>query len=227
MKLTKKKVLVVAAVVCVLSIISMGTLAWFSAKDSVENKFFIADSTDTNPEDIFSVTVWEKTPESGDDTDGYEYKNILPGDLLKKEPHVENTGHYDQYVRVTVTISDAQAWIAALGANFDVTDVFVGFDINKWNHIWNNLHQATQTPEEIVYVMYYKDVLASGDDVTVFTDIQIPTTLTDEQAAAFGGGFTIDVKAEAVQTQNVVPDGTPAEDAAWAAFQTVSADQAI
>ena len=33
--------------------------------------------------------------------------------------------------------------------------------------------------------------------------------------------FTIDVKADAVQTENVVPEGTAAEDAAWAAFKTV------
>ena len=42
-----------------------------------------------------------------------------------------------------------------------------------------------------------------------------------EQAAAFAHNFSITVKAQAVQTENVVPEGTAAEDAAWAAFNTV------
>ena len=81
MKITKKKVFVSALIICLLAIVSMSTLAWFSASDSVKNEFYVADSDNPtdDPEDIFSVAVWEKTPESDKDTDGYEYKEILPG----------------------------------------------------------------------------------------------------------------------------------------------------
>ena len=221
--MNKKKLLSLSLVVILIAILSFSSLAWFSDADSVENKFMIATSDDpTDPDDIFSVDVWEETPDPSNPTtdEGYEYEDILPGDKLKKTAHVENTGAYDQYIRVTVTISDAKAWIAALGADFDVTKVFVGFDPTQWTHIWNNLAENPNA-EEIVYVMYYKDILGVGNDITVFTDIQIPTSLTQEQAAAFEGGFTIDIKADAVQTENVVPEGTAAEDAAWAAFKTV------
>lgn len=220
MKMTKKKVFLAAVAVCLIAVLSVGTLAWFSDSKEVTNNFYVADSED-EADKIFSVKVWEKTPESDEDTDGYDYTKILPGDVLKKEAHVENTGLYDQYIRVTVTISDAQAWIDALGANFDVTNVFVGFDATKWNHIWNNLNGAATVPENIVYVMYYNDILTSGSDITVFTDVKIPESLTQAQVAEFGGNFSIKVKADAVQTKNVVPDGTAAEDAAWAAFKTV------
>lgn len=220
MKMTKRKVFVAAVAVCLIAVLSVGTLAWFSDSKEVTNNFYVADSED-EADKIFSVKVWEKTPESDEDTDGYDYTKILPGDVLKKEAHVENTGLYDQYIRVTVTISDAQAWIDALGTNFDVTNVFVNFDATKWNHIWNNLNGAATVPENIVYVMYYNDVLTSGDDITVFTDVKIPESLTQAQAAEFGGDFSIKVKADAVQTENVVPAGTAAEDAAWAAFKTV------
>ena len=220
--MNKKKLLSLALAVIMLAILSFGTLAWFSDDDEVTNNFYIATSDDsTDPDDIFSVDVWENTPDGDNDQDGYEYDDILPGDLLKKDVYVENTGAYDQYVRVTVTISDAEAWINALGADFDVTKVFVGFDATKWTHIWNNLNGATEIPENIVYVMYYKDILAVDGKINVFTDVQIPTSLTQEQAAAFNGAFYIDVKADAVQTENVVPAGTAAEDAAWAAFKTV------
>ena len=221
MKLTKKKVFVTALAICLIAIISMGTLAWFSAQDEVTNKFMIADSDDDTPDEIFSVDVWENTPDGEKDQDGYEYTDILPGDTLKKEARVENTGYYDQYVRVTVTISDAQAWIEALGADFNVADVFDGFVAADWNHIWNNMNGATTIPENFVYVMYYKNIVKPGDVINVFNNVKIPTSLTREEAVAFGGNFDITVKAEAVQTENVVPKGTAAADAAWAAFKTV------
>ena len=221
MKMTKKKVFVTALAICLVAILSMGTLAWFNAQDEVTNKFMIADSDDDTPDEIFSVDVWENTPDGEKDQDGYEYTDILPGDTLKKEARVENTGHYDQYVRVTVTISDAQAWIDALGANFSVADVFDGFVAADWNHIWNNMNGATTIPENFVYVMYYKDIVKPGDVINVFNNVKIPTSLTREEAVAFGGNFDITVKAEAVQTENVVPEGTAAADAAWAAFKTV------
>ena len=221
MKMTKKKVFVSALAICLIAIISMGTLAWFSAQDEVTNKFMIADSDDDTPDEIFSVDVWENTPDGEKDQDGYEYTDILPGDTLKKEARVENTGHYDQYVRVTVTISDAQAWIAALGADFNVADVFDGFVAADWNHIWNNMNGATTIPENFVYVMYYKNIVKPGDVINVFNNVKIPTSLTRDEAVAFGGNFDITVKAEAVQTENVVPKGTAAADAAWAAFKTV------
>lgn len=229
--MTKRKVFVVALAVCLIAILSLSSLAWFSAQDSVKNEFFIAASDDLDKDDIFSVDVMERVDLNKDGVydatlsspEGYDFKDILPGDKLVKEPFVRNTGYYDQYICVTVTISDAAAWVNALGADADVTEVLVGFDASKWTHIWNNTNGAAQLPEELVYKMYYKDVLKSGEDVSVFTHVQIPKSLNQEQAAMFGGDFSITIKAEAVQTENVVPAGTPAEDAAWAAFKTVNA----
>lgn len=221
MKISKRKVLVVALAICVIAVLSMGTLAWFSDDDAVTNQFMIADSEDNTPDEIFSVDVWENTPEAVKDQDGYEYKDILPGDVLKKEARVENTGHYDQYIRVTVTISDAAAWINALGANFDVASVFDGFVLSDWNHVWNNMNNATTIPENLVYVMYYKDIVNPGQIINVFDKVKIPESLTREQAVLFEHNFNITVKADAVQTDNVVPENTDAKDAAWAAFQTV------
>lgn len=218
--MSKKKLISLSLVIIMIAILSFGSLAWFSDSDDVTNNFYIASSDDTNPDDIFSVDVWENTPDGEKDQDGYEYKDILPGDELEKDVYVENTGYYDQYIRVTVTISDAQAWIAALGANFNTADVFDGFDATQWTHIWNNLSENPNA-EEIVYVLYYKDILEAGGKINVFDAVKIPTSLTQEQAAAFAGGFTIDIKADAVQTENVVPEGTATEDAAWAAFKTV------
>lgn len=224
MKLNKKKVLAIALAVCLIAILSMSTLAWFSDSKNVTNEFLVAGSDDQDPDEIFSVKVSEDTPDGTDDEDGYIYENILPGDQLKKTVHVENTGSYDQYIRVTVTISDAQAWIAAMGnqvTEAQVMALFEGFDATKWHHIWNNRIEDPN-PTELIFVMYYNEKLAPDAQITVFEGINIPTTLTQEQAAAFAGGFTINVKADAIQTENVLPDNYVVGEEAYYAFDFVA-----
>lgn len=235
--MTKKKIFVVALAVCLIAILSASSLAWFSAQDSVKNEFFIAASDDLNKDDIFSLDVMERIDQNKDGVydatltspEGYDYKEILPGDKLVKEPFVRNTGFYDQYIRVTLTISDATAWINAMGLDFEIEKVFEGYDASKWNHISKDIEGATDT---ITYVLYYNGMLDGADttndgksgttnQVTLFTHVNIPQFLTQEQAAAFKGDFSISIKAEAVQTENVVPAGTAPADAAWAAFKTV------
>ena len=225
--MTKKRIFVAALAVCLVAIISMGTLAWFSDSDSVENKFMIADSDDDTADDIFSIDVWEDTPDGIADQDGYTYEDILPGDSLKKVVFVKNTGAYDQYVRVIVTISDAKAWLAAIPAGTTpeaaATSIFKGLDLSMWDHIYNNLSENPNATE-LVYVLYYKDVLKAGDAaINVFNSIEIPESMTREQAAAFDNEFSITVKAQAVQTENVVDlNNIPAgKTAAWVAFDTV------
>lgn len=215
MKLTKKKVFVSALALCLVAILSMGSLAWFSAKDEVTNKFLIADSEDDTPDKIFSVSVWEKTPDTDKDEDGHTYKDILPGDTLKKEVHVENTGHYKQYIRVIVTVTDASAWQKVFGLTggqvVPLSNIVANYDATIWQPSGANYDATNNT---FVYVLYYNGILESGKDITVFTDVKIPESLTREQAADFRGGFEVKVKAQAVQTENV-------GSSAYEAFQTV------
>ncbi len=207
MKLNKKKVFAVALAVCLLAILSVGSLAWFSASDSVTNEFLIADSEHGTEEAIFSVKVWEKVPGNDKNTDNHTYKDILPNAKLVKEPHIENTGYYSQYVRVILTFSDYEAWKAVVGE--DLTALLVGYDAAMWTDITKSVENDTAT-----YVLYYNGILESGKDITLFTHLHIPESLTQAQAAAFAGGFTVDIKAQAVQTENVGDD-------AYTAFDTV------
>ena len=217
MKLNKKKVLTASLAVSLVAILSFGTIAWFTDEDEVTNKFMIATSEDTDPDDIFSIDVWENTPDGEKDQDGYEYKDVLPGDVLKKEVNVENTGYYDQYVRVTVTVSDAEAWMAALntkGAIPKLEQIVDGWDPNASPSVWVDT-SSKHEGDTIVYTMYYNGILLGDEEsiydnagvhkdvVTVFTAVKIPSSLTVEQAAAFKTNFEIKVKAEAVQTENL------------------------
>lgn len=226
MKLTKKKVFVAALALCLVAILSVGSLAWFSAQDGVTNNFYVADSEDNNPDDIFSVDVYEKYDSDGDDDpeeyqNGISYKDILPGDELAKDAIVKNTGHYDQYIRVIITISDRDVWksvVESTGADFDTYDIrqhFVGFDSSKWDLVNSTMDNSG---DDIQYVLYLKDVLQAGDSFSVFTGVEIPEAMTQEHASHLDDdgewGFTIGVKAQAVQIENV---GTSAA----AAFATV------
>ena len=221
MKGTKKKVLLASLAVCLLALLSARTLAWFTDSKEVVNEFNIATSEDTEKDDIFSVDVWENTPEGDKDQDGYVYEDILPGDVLKKEANVENTGYYDQYIRVTVTVSDAAAWQSALNTTKvpKLEDIVNGWDRNA--NIWVD-NSSEIVDDKIVYTMYYNGILQGDMEsiydnhksvVTVFTEVKIPQSLTVEQAVAFKNNFAISVKAEAVQTENLGIDRSQGEGA--------------
>ena len=213
MKFTKKKVFVAALAVCLVAVLSMGTLAWFSDSDSVTNKFMIADS-ESDPNEIFSVDVWENTPDGDKDQDGYEYKDILPGDQLKKEVYVENTGAYDQYIRVKVTVNNADAWIAALGNGYDLGTMFLGHDETKWTRYEVGQYSNDANGSYYTMVFYLNEKLAPNATVNLFETVEIPRQLTQEDMVFVGGQFELTIVAEAVQTENV-------GDSAYEAFQTV------
>jgi predicted ribosomally synthesized peptide with SipW-like signal peptide len=213
MKMTKKKVFVAALAVCLVAVLSMGTLAWFSDSDSVTNSFMIADS-ESDPNEIFSVDVWENTPDGDKDQDGYEYKDILPGDQLKKEVYVENTGAYDQYIRVKVTVNNADAWIAALGNGYDLGTMFLGHDETKWTRYEVGQYSSDAKGSYYTMVFYLNEKLAPNATVNLFETVEIPSQLTQQQMSFVGGQFDLTILAEAVQTENV-------GDSAYEAFKTV------
>ena len=220
--MSKKKLFSLALVVVMIAILSFSTLAWFNDQDEVKNEFYIASSDDDTADEIFSVDVWE----TGDnEDDGLIYKDILPGDVLSKEVFVENTGYYDQYIRVTVTVSDAAAWQAALKTNGKtpkLEQIVDGYDPNA--NVWVDTSSEIVN-DTIVYTLYYRNILLGAQDsiydnggvhsniVTVFTAVKIPTGMDQEQAAAFKTNFNITVKAEAVQTENLEIDRTQGEGA--------------
>ena len=228
--MNKKKLLSLALAVIMIATISFSTLAWFSDADEVTNKFMVAGSEDQNPDDIFSVDVWEDIDGDGeeDTTEGYTYEDILPGDKLTKVANVENTGSYDQYIRVTVKITDAAAWQNALGEGFNDETLIACFE--GYNpDLWRREASAVDADADVIRItMYYNGgdkqnpgIVAPGDVVNVFKAVKIPATLTQDQAAEFAGGFEIVVTADAVQTENL---GVNTEDTicnAYEAFVTV------
>ena len=221
---TKRKIVVVAAIVAIISILSVGTLAWYSDTQEKVNKFIVSSDQAGDPD--FSVEVQESVDDTASDVvptviydnegnpTGLQYDDILPGDFLSKEPKAVNTGSYDEYIRVTVTLvpDDAAKWAAIAGTKTvkdyleDVSADFVYDDTAS---------------DALVAVFYYNKTLAPGESTEdVFKGFNVPSEMTVENSII---SLDLKVKADAVQTRNIVDPtayATVAE-AAKAAFALV------
>ena len=226
---SKKKVFVVALAVCLIAILSLSSLAWFSDADEVTNEFMISTSDDpTDPDDIFSVDIWENVDEDGDgqtdkiaigdNTNGATYEHIYPSQTLVKEPHVENTGIYDQWIRVKVTVTKAREWNAICAdladpadKPYELANIFKGHDEAKWT-VGDVVY--SDADDTLTYTYYLNEKLEPGKDELLFTEIVLPELLTQYHMATLDGGFSLKLVAEAIQADNT-------GDTAQEAFVTV------
>ena len=204
--MNKKKLLSLALVVCMIAILSFSTLAWFNDTDEVTNKFYVADSDDEDPDDIFSVDVYEEVDTDGDGTpddkedEGLEFEDVVPGQVLPKAPVVENTGKYDQWVKLTITFSSKTAWDVLVDEQaagpIELLTMAADFADN-WQFV--GLEEVNGT---YVYTYYLINPLESGKTVDVFTAVNIPKTL--DQKDFYGikdETITLDINAVAIQLE--------------------------
>lgn len=241
---TKKKLFAAALAICLLSTISFSTLAWFNASDSVTNKFMVASTgsgAGYDKEDlIFSVDLWEKVDMNGDgtvadneivsyrlDKTGWDYKDVLPGVKYHKEPTVENTGSYDQWIRVVVTVSDYNMFANVVPVGANLAEIFGGHDDTKWT-LDPTAIKINATDDTISYVYYLNEKLVPKATAVLFTDVTLPGALTQKDMYDMGGEFEITIHADAIQTSL----GATAEEAyaaigadGWDAYE--SYDQAM
>lgn len=226
MKMTKKKVLLTALAVSLVAILSLGTLAWFNASDSVTNTFYVATDEDhPNPE--FSVKVTETDPEGEETEEGVTYYNVVPGAAISKDPTVTNTGHYGQWIRVAVTLEQADLWYKA-GGSLKFTDLFEGEDIaygltenvGDDGVTWLLLDEIASVSTETgtgVWYLYLNSELLPGDAAVVFDTVHIPGNFDMEDVEEMGFQFEITVKADALQSANTGDNAVDAfENVGWA-----------
>ena len=210
--MNKKKLLAISLVVCMIAILSYSTLAWFTDADNATNDFTVNGAGQEDPDKIFSVDVKENVEGEDQPVDEMTFENVLPGDNYKKEAYVTNTGSNDQYIRVTLTVSDwalVKDIIAinmddAFAANWHIDSTDVSVDAE------GNLIAASDASVDadgnLVVVMYLDKILAADETVDLMDYVAISTAATQDDFAAegFADGFSIDVKADAVQTENIL-----------------------
>ena len=202
MKLTKKKVFVTALALCLVAIISVGTLAWFQATDEVTNYFQVSTDSEQKPDFKLDLFEHEFNGEELDEESEVEentYKHVAPGDVLPKDPTVRNAGQYDQWVRVKINLHEYKAWEKVLGEGFDFSEYF-----EEFNSAWV-LDESTKGTETLVF--YYNAKLVAGAEATIFEAFSIPEEFTVDNMPT---EFKLNIVGEAIQADNT---GDNAKDA--------------
>ena len=211
--MNKKKVFALALAVCMIAILSMSTLAWFNDSEEIKNDFKF-DDTDNDGAIDFEVNLYEM--DGTTEVNGKEYLKVTPNAKLAKDPTVRNEGDYDMYTRVVVTVSNAGAWVAAsdkydlTGNNDDLTILEKMIDLHAdWVRFDDPVRDTSA--DTITYVYYYAHKLLPGAvsgavSAPVFTEVTIPWQLQTEDPIVSGKAFSITVKADAIQADNIIPE---------------------
>lgn len=204
----KKRTLILAVVICMIAIVGFGSLAYFQSTKNLTNYFAVAGITDPtdpsetiDPDDLFSIKLDEKDILSEGRTEtGNTYTEIMPGDTLTKDPTVTNTGKYDAWVRVKVTVTDATDWteVCAKHGITDLATIFNGYVPANWDR---EISEDVTESDTITYTYYYKTKVAPEGTAKLFESVTIPAVLDVEDMAALST-FQLKIVGEAIQADN-------------------------
>ena len=210
---TKSKALILTLCAVLLVAASMlGTMAYLTSTDEVENTFTVGQVKITLDE--AQVTPDGKPVEGAARVKANSYK-LLPGHTYTKDPMVTVLkGSEASYIKMTVTFSKAKELDDIFAPNgADMTKIFNGYDKTSWTYKGNTKDTAADTR---TYEFWYKETVgAPTADVALdalFDSITVPGTITNKQLETIKG-MTITVNAYAIQA-----DGFANPEAAWAAY---------
>lgn len=240
MKTRSKALLLTLCAVLLVAASVMGTMAYLTSTDEVNNTFTVGNVKITLDEAKVNTDGTPAAP--AERVKANEYK-LLPGHTYTKDPTVTVIkGSESSYIRLKVTFNNATDIIAMCTdpeyAEDGPTGVenayplirmvkFVEANAAKWDGIipdnmvdtenmLGNAKYFDVANDTLTYYFYYKDTVAAPDgDVklaTLFDSITVPEWVTGEQLTALNN-FKITAVAEAIQA-----DGFANADAAWAAY---------
>lgn len=222
MKTKSKALILTLCAVLLVAASVLGTMAYLTSTDEVENTFTVGQVKITLDE---AKVNGDGKPINKDDevvTDladaervkGNSYK-LLPGHTYTKDPTVTvKKGSESSYVRMLVNVTfDKTLTDEKLATNLD--SIFTGYNAANW--IRNAKDTKTESGKTIITYEYrYKETVSAATEdnklPALFTGIQVPGDWTNDDLAALGG-IQINIVAQAIQA-----DGFETEAAAWAAF---------
>ena len=242
MKTKSKALLLTLCAVLLVAASVLGTMAYLTSTDKVENTFTVGNVKITLDE--AKVTEDGKPVEGADRVKANEYK-LMPGHTYTKDPTVTvKAGSESSYVRMKVTFNNAvdlialctnpewgedapteikNAWPLLGMVNFTEESV-------KWDGIiLDNMMESEELLADTKYCVYDEEadtltyyyyytatVAAPKDDVALpvlFDSIKVPDWADGDQLAKLTN-FKITAEAEAIQA-----DGFDTAADAWAAFE--------
>lgn len=239
MKTKSKALLMTLCAVLLVAASVLGTMAYLTSTDEVENTFTVGNVKIALDEAKVNA---DGTVNGTDRVKGNEYK-LMPGHTYVKDPTVTvKAPSVDSYVRMKVTFNNAAAIIALCtdpdwgeDAPFEIQGAWpllnmVNFTENraKWDGITldnmfetkemlGNAKYCVKSGDTLTYYFYYTEKVgaptADNKLAVLFDSITVPEWVTGEQLEKLNG-FKISVVAEAIQA-----DGTGTADEAWAKFE--------
>lgn len=207
----KKNLFIIAIAACLVAIVACGSLAYFTGSSTVTNKFMVASSDDPQPgpgpDEIFGISLTETTPEGGETDEGNTYDNIEPGTVVDKKPVIKNTGKFDQWVRITLTLTKGDKWLAA-DDSFTAANLFDKLVAGNTGSGYVSTDWVRVDPDDVdgdnnlVYTFYYNARLTPEDDpVALFEKVTVPSCLENDDMKELSE-FNIIIKADAIQADN-------------------------
>lgn len=216
----KKTLSILALVVLVAAVSVLGTLAYLTSTDSVQNTFTVGKVAITLDEAKVDANGAALTGDQAERVKANSYK-LMPGHTYTKDPTVTvKAGSEASYIRLLVTVQFNDSQTDANVAT-ELDSIFTGYNATTWNRVKKTVSDDNKT---ITYEYRYvktDTVAAPTVDVELdplFTGFTVPSTWTGDTLKGIGG-FTINVVAQAIQA-----DGFADAAAAWAAFSAAEAE---
>lgn len=177
--MNKKLTLIISAVALIGAITVGGTLAWFTSKGEVKNVVTMGDVKITLTEPEFSKNA------------NNTIKNVMPGQVITKDPTVTNTSTANgAYIRAKINV-DGTSLTDAQKATI-ASQLVYNIDATKWKKGDGDYYYYVDSST--------KGVLAAGQKVQLFTTVTVPGADWKNEYANLA--FNVNVVAEAVQTDN-------------------------
>ena len=134
--MSKKKIISLCLVVCLLATAIGGTLAYFTDTDNqVQNTFTVGN---------VSIDLTETNKINGVEVTGNAFENVMPGTEITKKAVVTNNSSEDAYVRVVVRATNQEELYALLD-KYDEADIFKGWDF-EFDKVGGMRYTSTRTP---------------------------------------------------------------------------------
>lgn len=138
----KRKLLVLGAIMICLSIISVGTLTYFTAEERTHNKITMGGI------DIAIVETYDDWVQDENDPNLYKINNAEPGQRWEKAVAVKNIGENNVWVRAQISLSITLADGVTKG---DARYINLVTDNTKWSY----------DSDDGLY--YYTEILSPGE----------------------------------------------------------------
>lgn len=200
--MTKKKIAAFFTAAALCGALAVGSsMAYLTDHDSVTNKFSVG-----------KVDIVGHEPNYTPDNDG-KTNNIVPTQVIKKDPQIENVGKNDAYVYLDVSIPIAKViTVNAAGnrLNGGVAKDTELFSMNNVSKKWTLMYNK-RVGDNMVYTYSYNEILAPGKTTDpIFTsltaanivegqldekDLNVPVHYYAIQELNTGEGTTIPQKA--------------------------------